>query len=73
MSGIICDGAKPSCAAKRSSSIDAAVVSYHMAREGKVFAPGDSIVKEDVESSIAAIAEIGRDGMWSTDRRYWIS
>lgn len=67
VSGIICDGAKPSCAAKISSSVDAAVVSYHMAREGKVFASGDGIVKEDVESPIAAIAEIGRDGMRSTD------
>ena len=49
ISGIICDGAKPSCAAKIASSVDAAIIASMMSLKGKVFSPGEGIVKENVE------------------------
>lgn len=67
VSGIICDGAKASCAAKISSSVDAAILGFHMAKNGNVFSAGEGIVKEDIEDLIVGIAKIGREGMYETD------
>ncbi len=66
-SGIVCDGAKASCAAKIASSVDAAIMSYHMASEGNTFYPGDGLVKEDVDKTITSICRMAREGMKETD------
>ena len=68
VSGIFCDGAKPSCAAKVSSALDAAFVSFRMARMHRAFNPGEGVVGEDVEQTIRSIGHIGREGMDETDQ-----
>lgn len=65
--GIVCDGAKPSCAAKIASSVDAAILAHHLSFEGKAFASGEGLVKNDVEETIRSIGRMGRDGMKGTD------
>lgn len=66
-SGIVCDGAKASCAAKISSSIEAALLAHHMAMNGRVFPAGDGLVQDDIESTIQNIGYLGRVGMQKTD------
>lgn len=66
-SGIICDGAKPSCAAKIASSVDAAILGYEMYRHGQQFYGEDGIVSKGVENTIRNICRIGADGMNETD------
>lgn len=68
VSGIICDGAKPSCAAKIAASVDAGLLGFYMYRKGQQFYDGDGIVKKGVENTIANIGRLGRDGMRETDR-----
>ena len=66
--GIVCDGAKPSCAAKIASSVDAAIMGYLMgAEEGKAFRSGEGLVKDNVEETIESVGRMGREGMRSTD------
>ncbi len=67
LSGTICDGAKPSCAAKIASAVDAALMGYHMALEGKEFRDGEGIVKKGVENTIVNVGRLGKDGMRQTD------
>ncbi len=67
-SGIICDGAKPSCAAKIAVSIEAGILGFHMYQKGQQFCDGDGIVKKGVENTIANIGKLGRDGMRETDK-----
>lgn len=67
-SGIVCDGAKPSCAAKIASSLDAAFLAYHMTLEEQQFRDGEGIVKKGVENTIKNVAVLGRDGMRETDK-----
>ena len=66
-SGIVCDGAKASCAAKIASSVDAAIMGYHMASKGNTFHPGDGLVKEDVDKTIASVCRMAKHGMKETD------
>ncbi len=65
--GIICDGAKPSCAAKIASSVDAALLSVDMAFADLGFNPGEGIVAEDAEQTIRNMGHVGRVGMKTTD------
>jgi L-cysteine desulfidase len=67
ISGIVCDGAKPSCAAKIASAVDAAILGHCMAMDGKSFDAGEGIIMEDVEDTISSTARVGREGMRSTD------
>ena len=67
-SGIICDGAKPSCAAKIAESVDCAFLALAMAKEKQKFKGGDGIVKDGVENTIVSVARLGRDGMRETDK-----
>ena len=67
VSGIICDGAKASCAAKIASSLDAAIMARNLAVEGNVFQDGEGIVKADAEDTIKNIWKLGKDGMKETD------
>lgn len=68
VSGIICDGAKPSCAAKIASSVEAGILGYHMYLNGQQFRSGDGIVTKGVEATIRNVGRLGRDGMRETDK-----
>jgi len=67
LSGTICDGAKPSCAAKIASAVDAALLGYQMALQNKEFRDGEGIVKKGVENTIVNVGRLGKDGMKQTD------
>lgn len=66
-SGMVCDGAKPSCAAKIAFSVNAGILGYAMIRDGQQFLGGDGIVKKGVENTIESIVRLGRDGMRATN------
>lgn len=68
ISGVVCDGAKPSCAAKIAAALDAAFLGYDMYRNGQQFYGGDGIVSRGVENTICNIARLGSDGMMETDQ-----
>ena len=68
ISGTVCDGAKPSCAAKIAAAVEAGLLSYAMARAGRRFHGGDGIVTRGVEGTIANIGVLAREGMRETDR-----
>ena len=68
LSGTICDGAKPSCAAKIASAIDAGLMGYEMAKNRRQFRGGEGIVKKGVENTIVNVGRLGRDGMKETDQ-----
>ncbi len=68
ISGMVCDGAKSSCAIKIASAVDAAQLGFFLATNGRVFPPGDGLVKTDVEETIMAIGRMAREGMRTTDR-----
>jgi len=65
--GIVCDGAKASCAAKISSAVDAGIMGYEMAKRDLVFPFGEGIVGNNYEKTIQNIGRMGREGMKSTD------
>ena len=67
-SGIICDGAKASCAAKIAISVDAGILASDMHLNGKDFYAGDGIVGVDVDQTIKNIGQLGREGMKETDK-----
>ena len=66
-SGIVCDGAKASCAAKIASAVDAGLMGVAMYNEGNQFFGGDGIVKDGVEKTIETIGKLARQGMKQTD------
>lgn len=68
ITGMICDGAKPSCAMKVSSGVSTAMLSALMAMENKVVTSVEGIIDEDVDKSIANLTAIGSKGMEATDR-----
>jgi len=67
ISGMTCDGAKPSCAAKIASAVDAALMGSDLAMQGKAFAAGEGIVKDTAEETIRCVGRMAREGMRSTD------
>ena len=66
-SGIICDGAKASCAAKIAAAVDAGLLGLAMYEDGNQFFGGDGIVKKGVESTIETVGKLARRGMQKTD------
>ena len=66
--GIVCDGAKPSCAAKIASSVHAALLAHYMSMSMKEFRGGEGFVESDVEKTIKNMGYIGKIGMKETDR-----
>ncbi len=68
VSGIVCDGAKPSCAGKIAAAVDAGILGYHMFLEGQQFRGGEGIVKKGVEETIQNISRLGCQGMRETDK-----
>ena len=65
--GIVCDGAKASCASKIAAAVDSAILASDMAMVGRGFESGDGLVQENIEKSIAAMGYVGRVGMKATD------
>ena len=68
LSGTICDGAKPSCAAKIAMAVEAGIMGYEMWKMGSQFHGGDGIVEKGVENTIKNVGILARDGMSDTDR-----
>ena len=68
VSGIVCDGAKPSCAGKIASAVDAGLLGWQMYCHGTQFYGGDGIVEKGVEETIRTVGRLGREGMRDTDR-----
>lgn len=68
VSGIICDGAKPSCAGKIAAAVDAGILGYHMYMNGQQFWGGDGIISKGVENTICNVGRLSRDGMRETDK-----
>ncbi len=67
-SGIVCDGAKPSCAAKVAVGVDAGILGYEMYVQGQQFKGGDGIVLKGVENTIQNVSRLGAEGMKETDK-----
>lgn len=67
VSGMICDGAKASCAAKIASSVDAAILGFNMYKRGQQFYGGDGIVEKGVENTISNVGRLGKEGMRETN------
>ena len=67
-SGIVCDGAKSSCAAKIAMAVEAGILGFEMYGCGKQFYSGDGLVAKGVENSIANFSRLGRVGMRETDK-----
>lgn len=67
VSGMVCDGAKASCAAKIASAVDAAILGYEMFVHGQEFRRGDGIVVGDVEATIRGIGLLSSEGMRETN------
>ena len=66
-SGMVCDGAKASCAAKIAASLSSAYRAYDQAKRGKSFQPGDGLVGVDVDDTIRAYGKMANQGMHTTD------
>ncbi len=67
-SGLICDGAKASCAAKIATAVENGILGFNLFRSGNQFFGGDGIVTKGVENTIANVCRLARDGMKETDR-----
>ena len=65
--GVVCDGAKASCAAKIASAVDAAILGHQMSMMGRSFPGGDGIIQDNIEDTIKSIGYVGRVGMKETD------
>ena len=68
VSGIVCDGAKPSCAGKIAAAVDAGIFGWQMFQEGRQFYGGDGIISKGVENTIRNVGRLGRVGMKETDK-----
>lgn len=66
--GIICDGAKVSCAAKIASCLDAAILGHYLAIQGKAYAANEGILMQEAGETISCVGHIGRVGMRQTDK-----
>jgi len=67
VSGMICDGAKPSCSLKASTGVSSALISALLAMEGHAVTANEGIVEEDIDCCIRNLADLGRNGMAETD------
>ena len=68
LTGMICDGAKPSCSMKISSSVSTAMMSAMMAMQGSSVTSAEGIISDDVDATIHNLTSIGRDSMQATDK-----
>jgi len=67
-SGIVCDGAKSSCAGKIAMAVETGILGYEMYKDGQQFFDGEGLVVKGVENSIANFSRLGRIGMRQTDQ-----
>lgn len=67
VSGIVCDGAKASCAAKIAAAVDAGILGYNMYKRGQQFYAGDGIVTKGADATIRNVGRLGKDGMKETN------
>ena len=67
--GMVCDGAKPSCAAKISQAVEAGIFGYQMYKNGQQFYAGDGLVVKGVDANVETIGRLGREGMLETNRK----
>lgn len=67
VSGMVCDGAKPSCAAKIAASVNAGILGYEMYIRGQQFYGGDGIITKGADNTIRNIGRLGKDGMSGTN------
>lgn len=67
MSGMVCDGAKPSCAAKIASSLDAAIFAHELAMNGEKYDGGTGIIGDSIEETIENVTRVAKEGMKQTD------
>lgn len=67
VSGIVCDGAKASCAAKIAYAVDAGILGYNMYKNGQQFYAGDGIVTKGADETIRNVGRLGKDGMKQTN------
>lgn len=65
--GVICDGAKPSCAAKIAIAVESGILASDLAMNGEVFKNGEGLVKNNIEKTVAAVCQMARVGMKKTD------
>jgi len=68
LSGTICDGAKPSCAAKIAAAVDAGILGWDMYQENQQFYGGDGIVTKGVDKTVINVGRLAREGMRQTDQ-----
>ena len=68
VSGVICDGAKASCAAKIAVAVESGILGYFMYKEGQEFKAGDGIVTKGIEANIENIGQLAKVGMKETDK-----
>ncbi|MEN8078163.1 L-serine ammonia-lyase, iron-sulfur-dependent, subunit alpha [Clostridioides difficile] len=68
ISGIVCDGAKASCAAKIATSVDASMMAHYLAMEDQSYSSNTGILKENIEATITAVGRLGKEGMKETDK-----
>ena len=66
---MVCDGAKPSCAAKISQAVEAGIFGYQMYQNGQQFYAGDGLVVKGVDANVENIGRLGREGMLETNRK----
>ena len=67
ISGMVCDGAKASCAAKIAEAVDAGIIGYYMAKRGQNFDDGDGIVTAGIEATIRNVGRLAKEGMKETN------
>ena len=67
ISGMVCDGAKASCAGKIAAAVQAGILGFHMYEHGEQFYGGDGIIKKGVEATISSVGKLARDGMKETN------
>lgn len=68
LTGMICDGAKPSCSMKISSGVSTAMMSAMLAMEGRAVTSAEGIIDDDVDKTVRNLTSIGRDAMTETDK-----
>lgn len=68
LSGIVCDGAKSSCAAKIATAVNSAILAHRMAMNGDALKSGEGLIADTLQETIDAYTTMGRDGMRETDR-----
>ena len=68
VSGVVCDGAKPSCASKIATGLDAAILGHFLAMENHQYNPLTGILKNSADETILAVGKMASEGMKDTDK-----